>query len=212
MLEERKRWSSTGYLFRKVRASLSRGALHTFNLQPDFTEFVLSVASKVNSMSASRISVHVHPLRPALRNCVLVRLSSPAEPPALCVPVGSQVLLCPHVLVCACVSLPLLSRRLCVCPSARSLFVPTAAPCLLRDALRSARRKWPPTKTFFPCYLSSHPLWRKASRREGITSDNSRVLACWHCRLRARAVLLVVLVVGTVVGKIFQTGPPHSMG
>ena len=74
-------------------------------------------------MSASRISVHVHPLRPALRNCVLVRLSSPAEPPALCVPVGSQVLLCLHVLVCTCVSLPLLSRRLCVCPSARSLFV-----------------------------------------------------------------------------------------
>ena len=64
--------------------------------------------------------------------------------------VGSQVLLCPHVLVCACVSLPLLSRRLCVCPSARSLFVPTAAPCLLRDALRSARRKWPPTKFSFP--------------------------------------------------------------
>ena len=76
--------------FEKVRASLSRGALYTLSLQPGFTEFVLSVASKVNSMSASRISVHVHPLRPALRNCVLVRLSSPAEPPALCVPVGSQ--------------------------------------------------------------------------------------------------------------------------
>merc|ERR1711965_1141656 len=47
-------------------------------------------------MSASRISVHVHPSRPALRNCVLVRLSSPAEPPALCVPVGSQFVCARH--------------------------------------------------------------------------------------------------------------------
>ena len=28
-----------GYLFREVRASLSRGALYTLSLQPDFTEF-----------------------------------------------------------------------------------------------------------------------------------------------------------------------------